>query len=412
MLTTKFVQLERKKRKDGTIPIYIRITEDRKSRYKSTGISVLPKYWNPKGELRKSHPQYTLLSAQLLKISKELDKTKYELIDVDKFNIYTLSQELSDENTQSILFKAEQWLEQLQADKRYWEQRHFKVIIGNLESFIKSGKTEQLSEIDSEWIEEFQKYLVSHKEIDSDTGEEKIIVNNPQTVNKKLQRLRSMFKWLIKHKEIKIDPFQTIQRVEERKGDSKVKLSFEQITAIENLELEDGSKLWHARNYFMYSFYNAGIRFGDLCTLKWNNLIDGRLEYTMHKTGGKKSIRQLEPMQKILDLYRSDNDKPNDYIFPILHEDYSDPMKLRKAISSHNVLVNRMLKELTKLAGIQANVSFHVSRHSFAHYALKKGMDLYSISKALGHSDLKVTEEYIKSFDEELLDKGMQNLFS
>jgi len=75
------------------------------------------------------------------------------------------------------------------------------------------------------------------------------------------------------------------------------------------------------------------------------------------------------------------------------------------------VIVNRHLKTIATKAGIQASVSFHVSRHSFANYALKKGMDLYAISKALGHSDLKVTEEYIKTFDEELLDQSMNQLF-
>lgn len=75
------------------------------------------------------------------------------------------------------------------------------------------------------------------------------------------------------------------------------------------------------------------------------------------------------------------------------------------------MIVNRHLKSIAKMAGVQANVSFHCSRHSFANYALQKGMDLYSISKALAHSDLKITEEYLKSFDEELLDQSMDKLF-
>ncbi len=86
-------------------------------------------------------------------------------------------------------------------------------------------------------------------------------------------------------------------------------------------------------------------------------------------------------------------------------------MELRKKISSKNVIANRYLKKIAQRAGIQASISFHVSRHSFAHYALKKGMDLYAISKALGHSDLKITETYLKSFDEELLDNSMNKLF-
>jgi len=165
----------------------------------------------------------------------------------------------------------------------------------------------------------------------------------------------------------------------------------------------------------------------------------------MNKTNQTKSINQLNPMYHILINYVENIGEyvtfsechfvppknpidpvdhclkyvviahskaySGDYIFPILDERYSDPKELRKRISSKNVIVNRHLKTIATKAGIQASVSFHVSRHSFANYALKKGMDLYAISKALGHSDLKVTEEYIKTFDEELLDQSMNQLF-
>jgi site-specific recombinase XerD len=218
-----------------------------------------------------------------------------------------------------------------------------------------------------------------------------------------------MIRWLIKTNEIKDDPFAKVDPVARTKTNQKTKLTFEQIEAIKNLQLKQGSDLWHVRNYFMYSFYNAGIRFGDLCCLTWENIIDGRLIYEMNKTGSRKSIQQMEPMRQILDLYRTDD--CTGYIFPILQKDFTDPGELRKRISSNNVIVNRHLKAIAKKAGIQANISFHVSRHSFANYALKKGMDLYSISKALGHSDLKITEEYINSFDEELLDKSMDKLW-
>ncbi|MBO6524166.1 MAG: hypothetical protein JJ971_10095 [Balneolaceae bacterium] len=45
-ITINFVQLERKKRKNGDIPIYIRLTENRRSKYLSTGITINPKYWH------------------------------------------------------------------------------------------------------------------------------------------------------------------------------------------------------------------------------------------------------------------------------------------------------------------------------------------------------------------------------
>ncbi|HLR36858.1 MAG TPA: tyrosine-type recombinase/integrase, partial [Chitinophagaceae bacterium] len=67
---------------------------------------------------------------------------------------------------------------------------------------------------------------------------------------------------------------------------------------------------------------------------------------------------------------------------------------------------------IAELAEIEENVTTHIARHSFANFARKKGMSLYSISKALAHSNLKTTEQYLNSFDEEMLDTEMENLFT
>jgi site-specific recombinase XerD len=398
-LSIGLTQLKRKKRKDGTIPIYIRITEDRKSRYRSTGIAVKNSDWNSNSKkVSTSHRRYQHLNIQLRHQLSEVEEIKRQLYKTDSLSMSAIMNELSeDTDTRSILHQAKEYRKHLDND-RYWEHRHFGVVINNLSAFIeKNGHSDRLDKLNSDWITGLQDYLIK------DVG------NGNNTVRKKMQRVRSMIRWLIKTNEIKDDPFAKVDPVARTETNQKTKLTFEQIEAIKNLQLKQGSDLWHVRNFFMYSFYNAGIRFGDLCCLTWENIIDGRLIYEMNKTGSRKSIQQMEPMRQILDLYRTDD--CTGYIFPILQKDFTAPGELRKRISSNNVIVNRHLKAIAKKAGIQANISFHVSRHSFANYALKKGMDLYSISKALGHSDLKISEEYINSFDEELLDKSMDKLW-
>lgn len=412
-LTISLTQLKRKKRKDGTIPVYIRMTENQKSKYKSTGISILPKHWNcKKKKVRRSHRNDTLLNNKLEGQLIEIKQIKHELAKNNNLSLDTLKQAITeDTDPSSILHQAKEYRIHLNTEERYWEYRHFKVVMNNLKRFMKEkDKSDALDQVDSDWIEEFQDFLLTEGGPEKKDGTRN--GNSANTVRKKLQRLKGMFSWLIKNKNLKHDPFTGVDRVEKKRSNTKVKLTFNQIKAIKELKLKEESKLWHVRNYFMYSFYNAGIRFGDLCTLTWSNLVDGRLTYSMHKTGKRKSIKQLEPMKEILNLYRTKDSKSTTYIFPILDDKYSDPMELRKAIGSKNARVNLMLKDIAKEAGIESNVSFHVSRHSFAHFALKKGMDLYSISKALGHSDLKITEQYLKSFDEEKLDSDMEEIFN
>ena len=249
-----------------------------------------------------------------------------------------------------------------------------------------------------QFIEGFQEHLIHN------------VRNNSQTTRRKLSSLKAFTDDLINSGKLKKDPFLRVKMVN-GKSKPKTRLTYEQIIAIKELDIKKGTPLWHTRNYFLYSFYNAGIRFGDLCTLTWSNIVDGRLQYRMNKTSDDKNIKQLADHLTILDYYRNNAAKPDDYIFPILRKKHTDPMELRREISSRNVVINKNLKQLAKLAGIQANVSFHVARHSFSQFALKRGMDVYSISKALGHSDIEVTQEYLNSFDEDMLDTGMDKLF-
>lgn len=63
---------------------------------------------------------------------------------------------------------------------------------------------------------------------------------------------------------------------------------------------------------------------------------------------------------------------------------------------------NTKLKIIAKGAGISKNIHFHTARHTFAVLSLQKGVDIYSLSNMLGHSDLKTTQIYAKMSDEKI----------
>lgn len=208
----------------------------------------------------------------------------------------------------------------------------------------------------------------------------------------------------------------------------KEKLNMTEIQSIINLELEKDSLIWNVRNYFLFSFYCAGIRAADFIQLRWNNITsESRLVYVMDKNNKLRDITLVPQALEILKYYFDPKVKPDDYIFPLL--DSTAPYakyvttadrktmtpQMRKtlyaAISAKNALINKYLKFIAEKAEITKNLSFHISRHSFAKVAKETGMDSGIVKELLAHSNLATTERYMGNFDTQRTDNALIGLF-
>ena len=67
---------------------------------------------------------------------------------------------------------------------------------------------------------------------------------------------------------------------------------------------------------------------------------------------------------------------------------------------SNQSKLGNVIKPWCKHAGIDKRVSFHTARHTFATLALTQGVDLYTVSKLLGHKTIQATQIYAKIVDE------------
>jgi integrase len=125
----------------------------------------------------------------------------------------------------------------------------------------------------------------------------------------------------------------------------------------------------------------TGLRSVDLVRLKWSDLKkdDGSwyAQIVQTKTG--------EPMV----CYIPDN------IFKTIGEPKNTDEYMFEILKKESV-VTLSIKEWIARAGIKKNITFHNFRHSFATILLTKGADIYTVSKMLGHKDLKTTEVYAK----------------
>lgn len=129
----------------------------------------------------------------------------------------------------------------------------------------------------------------------------------------------------------------------------------------------------------------TGLRHSDIQKLKWNEIsLDNnqpRINFTQKKTKG---VEYMPISQQSLELC-GEPKLPNDLVF----ENLTNP-----------AWINRPLKAWVAKAGIQKNITFHCFRHTFATLQLSSGTDIYTVSKMLGHTNVKTTQVYAKVIDE------------
>jgi integrase len=387
-VTLKFVLRTSNARDDGRAPIYLRITANRKSRFKTTGILVKPKHWNEnKQEVRKSHELASAYNDKLRRIWLTAEEAGLSASSAAEVKAAV-------EGTRgSLTDYFEAYIDRLDRRDQFWQKRKFKTTLRKLqESFGRKGIN--WNDLNRQALEAFEDHCLEERD------------NNPNTTRKELSRLRRVVRQAIKDERIGVedDPFPSYEMPQKVEPD-RTRLTREEIRQLETADLEGEAAV--ARDAFLFSFYGGGIRFGDLCRLRLEHITgEGRLQYRMMKTERPVDLPLPAPALQIAERRSESHEKA--FIFPFLIEaDTSDPVTLRRRISSRNVQVNRALKEACRQAGIDEadEVTMHVARHSFADYARRSSDDLYAVSKALGHSDLKTTEDYLSSFDKEATDR-------
>lgn len=431
MAKTFNLELQTRPTKQGYYPVWVRITENRKHRRIKTSV-VLSHLtdWNPKAKddrkVRQSEPNFKQLNEalekELARIKKEADRDENKTL-----SIASVAQIIkSGEQSPSFLEFAKSKVEEAEAIESVGTNRHYQCVVKKLESYLAAHKRSDLlfSEIDVAFLKSFEKYLST---IESGRCKGRRVAK--VTIASNLKKLRKLVNDALIEGKITPEryPFGRGKFVISGGSDtSKEKLDEAEMQRIIDLDLAEGSAEWNTRNAFLFSFYCAGIRAGDLIQLRWENVEEGRLKYKMDKTGKVRDYELVAPALAILDLYRQEENKPSDYIFPFLNPDAkwaiesykgieTMDLELRKElfnqIASRNVILNRNLKSIAGKAEITKRVTFHTSRHSFANLAMKSQLPDKLTQKLLGHSSVKTTEGYMGNFNNAETDEALKKIF-
>jgi len=209
-----------------------------------------------------------------------------------------------------------------------------------------------------------------------------------RSVNRKISSLNSYYKFLLKAKQIEVNPLAKHQAL---KISKKLQVPFSEKEIEEVLVLLDkATGFVGLRNKLMVElFYSTGMRRAELVHLQ---LTDVSLNQGVLKVLGKRNKERLIPLlPSVMNTIKKYIDERQlldcivDSEFLFLSE---------KGVKIYETLVYRVINSYFSMASEKVKKSPHMLRHSFATHLLDEGADLNAVKELLGHSSLASTQVY------------------
>ena len=155
-----------------------------------------------------------------------------------------------------------------------------------------------------------------------------------------------------------------------------------------------------ARDLFLFSFYTRGMSFVDIAFLEKGSIKDGQLIYKRKKTGKELRVAWRPCMQEIADRHPSLDGK---HLLGIVNQNVVTDV--RKQYHYRQCRVNKALQKFTRRIGIPMKVTMYCARHSWATIAKEKNIPISVISDSMGHNSEKITRIYLKSINDDVIDR-------
>ncbi|TVZ25497.1 site-specific recombinase XerD [Gillisia sp. Hel_I_86] len=369
--------------------IYLRVTVNSKRSDMSVGRKVDPLKWNIKSEkMMGRSAEAKELNDYLDVLKNKLKHIQKELLDQDqRITATTLLRELKglgkskSKMTLEVFKEHNEQMDRLSGKdiskstaKRYW------TCYNHVEQFINENyKAEdyRMKDIDHQFISKFEYFLKTKRECNHNSALK--YVNN----FKKIIRIALANQWMDR------DPFynykvqfDSVER--EFLNEEEVQILIQKDLHLDRLKL--------VRDMFVFSCY-TGLAYSDVKKLSEADITKGmdggkwiRIKRTKTKT--LSSIPLLPVAEEIIDRYKDHPEvKAGNCILPVFSNQKS----------------NAFLKEIAMMCGISKPLNTHLARHTFATtITLTNGVPIESVSKMLGHKDLRTTQHYAKIVDRKI----------
>ncbi|NVN19446.1 tyrosine-type recombinase/integrase [Muricauda sp. HICW] len=397
--TVKFI-LDGKPMSDGRHAVCLRILKNRKKKIISLGLKCeRHHFFNER--FTKQHPDFQVENEVLLNMkSRALRIIREYQIEGEDFSLRDFEQRFRPEQDSSDITIHSFWTEKIKDLEIAGSAGNARAYRDVKNSFFKfeTNTLLRFKELTPALLDKYETYLRSKN-------------NTNGGISLKMRTIRALFNSAIAKDVISIEyyPFKAYKISRLKSVPEKRALNLKELSLFKELDTNENPHLIDAKNYFLFSFYTRGMNYMDMLKLRWDDIRNDRIVYTRSKTGKRFVIKVLQPVQEILDYYKS---LPNNtgYVFPLLLKENMTAMQIEHRKDKTLKKYNRDLKEIAKIQGINTKITSYVARHSYATFLKEKNVSTDKISESMGHANLQVTMNYLKSFSNDDIDEANDKL--
>lgn len=380
----KCIRNDKPLKRNGKYPVYLRVRVGSRNTKIPTGLEVWDGRWDAKRMEPKDKPLAIQLNWKIMELDLYINRLLADgtelTMDLVK-GFYAGKRRLKPENGSFYDY----YLDFVERKRK--EGLNPETIRVYMTTFhvLKEFKPEfRISDISLTLIEDFDNYM------------HEVNGNSPGGRNPKHKNLRTVILDIIKRNIPVENPYKWFKM-----PNSPVKEVY--LEKEELLRLIDYTERFakNSKEYLILKMYQfscfCGLRFSDAMDLRWRD-VDFENELIRKKMIKTKSevITPLFPMARDILMEKSDGGRllgSDEKIF----YNYAEPT------------VNKTLREHSKKAGIDKHLTYHSSRHTFATLLVIDKVDIYTISKYLGHKSVNMTQRYLK-YDLSIAKESAKNI--
>jgi integrase len=402
--TVEVILFKSKKLSNGEHPLMLRVTKDRKRKYSSLGISCSAKLWDEKtNRPTRRHPDKDVLDTLIEKTLQKYRSAKLQArINEQDFTASGLVEMVErPAKSKTVLHFFKEVFKRLELSGQIGNSKAYRGVYNSFYKFSNKKKRDYtFGEFDYSVLIKYEMEMRSRGVTET-------------TISLHFRTLRALYNMAIKEKvaDKKDYPFEDFKISKFSLNANRRAISKEEVRRIEALDLEIGSPVYEARQIFLFIYYGYGINYVDIAKLKWKNKTGDRIAYIRSKTGKGIQFALSDPLKDILNYWApiTGMDAEN-YIFPILDKGkHISPSQINNRDHKKITETNFLFKEIGKMAKISTELTTYVARHTFATVLKFSGVSTTIISEAMGHTTEAITQSYLKSFENSVIDNAVRN---